>query len=88
MYDRTVKKQQNEILTTANRSHAIVSSLFPSNVRDQLQLNGTNIILSGDKTKAIYNLTQILGPPIAELYPDTTVVFCDVVDFTKWSSGK
>ena len=91
IYDRTMRKQQNEILTTANRSHAIVSSLFPSSVRDQLCAQEMNTMIknaSSEKGNAKFNLTKILGPPIAELYPETTVLFCDVVDFTKWSSGK
>ena len=83
-----MKKQQNEILTTANRSHAIVTSLFPSNVRDQLCTQQMNGAIAGEKGKTTYNLSQVLGPPIAELYPETTVIFCDIVDFTKWSSSK
>lgn len=88
IYDRTMKKQQNEIISTANRSHAIVSSLFPSNVRDQLDTINYNTKSFEKAKRGTYNLTQILGPPIAELYPETTVLFCDVVNFTKWSSGK
>ena len=85
MYDRVIQKQQDEIIVTANRSHAIVSSLFPSNVRDQLFPTETAITSSTDKNNLI---SPVMGPPIAELYPETTVLFCDVVDFTKWSSGK
>jgi hypothetical protein len=89
IYDRKVTRQQEEILSTANRSHAIVSSLFPSSVRDQLYSNQDI-----DK-KANTNLTTqqspsaaLMGPPIAELYPETTVLFADMVNFTMWSSGK
>ena len=87
VYDRIIKKQQNEILITANRSHAIVTSLFPSNVHDQLSTFNYDAEAVTKSKKGSYNLTQIWGPPIAELYPETTVLFCDVVDFTKWSSG-
>jgi hypothetical protein len=84
LYDRTVTRQKQEILTTANQSYAIVSSLFPSNIRDQLlpqDMKGMGTM------KGKYNSTELLGPPIAELYPETSVLFCDIVDFTKWSSG-
>jgi hypothetical protein len=89
VYERKISRQQEEILSTANRSHAIVSSLFPSNVRDQLYLNKdiTNVA-NGGSAPTGSNATAFMGPPIAELYPETTVLFTDVVNFTKWSSGK
>jgi Adenylate and Guanylate cyclase catalytic domain len=87
-YDRKVTRQQEEILSTANRSHAIVSSLFPSNVRDKLYSNqDPNSNASNSLATTNNNLTALMGPPIAELYPETTVLFADMVDFTKWSSG-
>ena len=85
VYDRIIQKQQNEIIVTANQSHAIVSSLFPSSVRDQLFPSQAAVPGSGGISKST---SLILGPPIAELYPETTVLFCDVANFTKWSSGK
>ena len=87
-----MKRQHADIVNTANRSQAIVSSLFPSNVRDQLLHqdgpNTNNISTKGlSATTNKSFLPKLSGPPIAELYPDTTVLFCDIVDFTKWSSG-
>ena len=93
MYDRTVTRQQKEILSTANKSHAIVASLFPSNVRDKLLNQDMSQVVGADpnmigKNGTTSNYSKIMGPPIADLYPNTTVLFCDVVDFTKWSSGE
>jgi hypothetical protein len=86
LYDRKITRQQEEILTTANRSHAIVSQLYPSSFRDQLY--STQV----DRNKTISSIpvqtSDLMGPALAELYPETTVLFADVVDFTKWSSGK
>jgi hypothetical protein len=86
VYDRKVTRQQEEILSTANRSHEIVSSLFPANIRDQLysKQDTTNSALTTTNNR----LTALMGAPIAELYPETTVLFADMVSFTKWSSGK
>jgi hypothetical protein len=89
VYERKVTRQQQEILSTANRSHAIVSSMFPSNVRDQLYSNQDKSSmrkknLPGPSIQSI----AFVGPAIAELYPETTVLFTDIVSFTKWSSGK
>ena len=36
MYDFLVERRQNLVMRSATRSNAIVSSLFPSTVRDQL----------------------------------------------------
>jgi hypothetical protein len=89
VYERKITRQQQEILSTANRSHAIVSSLFPSNVRDQLYLNKErNVQATNSTATASSYSTVLIGPPIAELYPETTVLFTDIVNFTKWSSGK
>jgi hypothetical protein len=85
IYERKVSRQQEEILSTANRSHAIVSSLFPSNVRDQLYLNEE---INKNKNTNSSTPSALMGPPIAELHPETTVMFADIVNFTKWSSGK
>ena len=36
LYDRFVQRRNNIVLTAATKSHAILSSLFPSNIRDRL----------------------------------------------------
>lgn len=99
-YDKLVSMRQKKVMSTAVQSTTIVSSLFPSNVRDRL-LEG-----NGD-TKAANNVTgSIFQPtksrlrtflndgdsstdstkPIADLFTDTTVLFADIAGFTAWSS--
>jgi hypothetical protein len=84
-------------MTTAVRSTAIVSSLFPSEVRDRLYpasgevksassemakgklntfLRESQRPVSADPTPAESSLMG--GTPIAELYPETTVLFADI----------
>ena len=41
LYDRLVARRQNKIEITAARSHAIVSSLFPTQVRERLMADST-----------------------------------------------
>lgn len=36
LYDRSVARRQSKLMNSANRTNAIVSSLFPKNVRDRL----------------------------------------------------
>jgi Adenylate and Guanylate cyclase catalytic domain len=101
LYDYHVERRQKRVLSSATKSSAIVSSLFPSQVRDQLYAadsvpesgarNSRQSIrdmmqpLDGDKTLS-RRTGKISGSPIAELYPETTVFFADISGFTAWSS--
>jgi Adenylate and Guanylate cyclase catalytic domain len=113
LYDRTVERRQRTVLSAAVQSSNIVSSLFPSEVRERLY-NQHNQVGDGtaslDATTAKGRLTNFLrethdpvaraeteslistgsfaGPPIAELYPETTVLFADIAGFTAWSSER
>jgi Adenylate and Guanylate cyclase catalytic domain len=98
LYDRGVERRQRIVVTSAERSSAIVSSLFPSTVRDRLYAssqNGTARLLPESAKRRLHrfiregNAGVACSPtesPIAELYPDTTVLFADIAGFTSWSS--
>jgi Adenylate and Guanylate cyclase catalytic domain len=107
MYDRFVKRRNQKIVLAAARSNAIISSLFPSQVRDRLfaakdekynsqdyatpkrQLktmivNGefqANVNADADDDDFMYKTK-----PIADLFPETTILFADIAGFTAWSS--
>lgn len=104
-YDMMVEKRQQMVLDTAKRSTAIVSSIFPKNVRDQLMgapvqgnatklrslMNSTsehnnNRFMDDSKGKEFSMDTLGSGGPIADLFPECTVMFGDVEGFTAWSS--
>jgi Adenylate and Guanylate cyclase catalytic domain len=101
LYDRGVERRQRKVLTSAERSSAIVSSLFPSSVRDRLYEKSaaqTEVpesakgklqrFLREDNagSKPSGGASALTSSPIAELYPDTTVLFADIAGFTSWSS--
>jgi Adenylate and Guanylate cyclase catalytic domain len=104
LYDRGVERRQRMVVTSAERSSAIVSSLFPSAVRDRLyaipeNAMAQNLVPESAKGKLhrflredTVNSTTFgtagtpAETPIAELYPDTTVLFADIAGFTSWSS--
>jgi class 3 adenylate cyclase len=169
VYDRKVERRQQIVLTSAEQNNAVVSSLFPSSVRDRIICgankinNNDNIITSAcieniqsknrneeTETTEIIDIESSIGgtctrntntrhnhdwwstkltshnsrrdsggssshfstttalttnslvsnpviipfstiptsvsPPIAELYPETTILFADIVGFTYWSS--
>ena len=82
-YDVMVERRQKVVLDTAQRSTAIVSSIFPKNVRDQLlqapvQGNATKLRFIADARKQ--DLEGVKSPihvdvssgPIADLFPNCT----------------
>lgn len=87
----------------AARSSAIVSSLFPAQVRDRLLAGGKNrtqSFLTGDENEESshtgdsphdgdhYGDIESQSDPIADLFPNTTILFMDLVGFTKWSATR
>jgi hypothetical protein len=98
VYDNLVERRQKLILSKAAQSTAIVSSLFPKNVRDRLMQTTNETDTSGHQV-AIRNprLKSLLGEaqgneansqPIADLFPNCTVMFADISGFTAWSSAR
>jgi class 3 adenylate cyclase len=121
LYDSKVKQHQDVVMDSALRSNAVVSSLFPSAVRDKIlneanidsgattdvtvghsmmgqiksnyfkRTNKTNSVSCRDPTSDA-DFTEALcildTPPIADLYPETTVFFADIAGFTQWSATR
>jgi hypothetical protein len=102
LYDRLVERRQHIVLNKAATSTAIVSSLFPKNVRDRLMQvdnNQENPDKTGDFMAPHHRLKSFLTnkansendlgqKPIADLFPHTTVLFADISGFTAWSSTR
>jgi hypothetical protein len=79
IYDSNVERRQKVVLNTAEKTSAIVSSLFPTAIREQMlqpDLNGknSNHWVRDGSTSAM-----------ASLYPETTIFFADLAGFTAWS---
>jgi class 3 adenylate cyclase len=99
VYDNLVERRQSLILSKAEQSTAIVSSLFPTNVRDRLMQTTNETDTSGNQILIRSpRLTSLLGEsaqgnkansqPIADLFPNCTVLFADIAGFTAWSSAR
>ena len=85
-YDAFVQRRNKKLVHNAARSNAIVTSLFPENVRDRLVSQEEKRVGS---TKAKLNVGMGMsteGVPIADLFLESTVMFADIVGFTAWSS--
>ena len=102
VYDRFVHKRNTKIVDAAARSNAIILSLFPAKVRDQLlaqqkwdTCTKQNAASSKEQVtpESLFNDSSNLNTahnpnsaPIADLFPDCTVLFADIAGFTAWSS--
>jgi len=127
-YDCLVERRQGMVMNTAQRSTAIVSSLFPATVRDRLmdeviamQTDSHDKALERDHSSKLVSSWSAYSPsdrrgneprssssasggnavaikegggfiprskPIADLFPDVTVLFADIVGFTAWASTR
>lgn len=96
VYDILVQRRNTKLINSAAQSNAIVSSMFPSQIRDRLI--GVNAGSSGTKSLKSYmkapNSSKIESSsvddskPLADLFLATTVLFADIVGFTAWSSTR
>lgn len=96
-YNRLVERRQKRILKKATQSSALVSSLFPKNVRDRLLAGGAPEISRvelGTKSRLKGFMAgnedddDAQAAPIADLFPHCTVFFADITGFTAWSSTR
>ena len=100
VYDRLVERRQRLVLAKATQSTAIVSSLFPKNVRDRLLQtdiekgkSGNTLPLAPNHRLKTFlngndNENETGAAPIADLFPNCTVFFADIAGFTAWSSTR
>lgn len=89
-YDWIVERRQKLVLKSATQSGAIVSSLFPKNVREQMYATNEN---QEAKAKAAGEFRREVSTvegasPLAQLYPECSVFFADIAGFTKWCSER
>jgi class 3 adenylate cyclase len=75
------------------RQDLIVSDVFPSAIRDRLykkRILDTDDDFNSDELPSMdFRTSAIIGKaPLADLFPNTTVVFADIVGFTAWSSAR
>ena len=97
VYDRLVERRQKIVMRKAAQTNAIVTSLFPENVRDRLmeqaaaKMDEKNFVSQNRRLKGYLNGGEDAGmgdTPIADLFPHCTVMFADISGFTAWSSTR
>jgi len=90
IYDYYVQRRQRIVLDRPVRAAAVVSSLFPSNVREQIINDGDTNPNKKSKhasafLRSVANEASSSAPPLATKYPNCTVCFADLTAFTNWS---
>lgn len=89
VYNWFVFKRNEKLVVNAARSNAVITSLFPDNIRNQLiGDNSSNNPRSfeellGPVADLEANMTR---PPLADYFPTTTVMVADICGFTAWAS--
>jgi class 3 adenylate cyclase len=96
LYDWLVHRRNNKVVGEAARSNAIVASLFPSNVRERMAAekdaneehtkSRLRNFLDSESLDMDEDDIMLKTKPIADLFPETTILFADISGFTAWSS--
>eukprot|EP00980_Cylindrotheca_fusiformis_P009538 scaffold2090_cov103-Cylindrotheca_fusiformis.AAC.4 len=88
LYDYYVGRRQRKFMERIVRQDQIVSNVFPTAIRDRLYESGQK----GSQDDALLDPLGggggTAGSPLADLFPETTIVFADIAGFTAWSSAR
>eukprot|EP00980_Cylindrotheca_fusiformis_P000032 scaffold14_cov130-Cylindrotheca_fusiformis.AAC.2 len=95
LYDFVVGRLQRKVMDRINKQDMIVANVFPSAIRDRLyQAQGNALQQSqtvGQSTNSLGSKNEsgeMGAAPLADLFPNTSVVFADMAGFTAWSSAR
>eukprot|EP00980_Cylindrotheca_fusiformis_P010483 scaffold2324_cov116-Cylindrotheca_fusiformis.AAC.10 len=95
LYDFVVGRLQRKVMDRINKQDMIVANVFPSAIRDRLyQAQGNALQHSQmvDQSKNNAGSEKESGKmgaaPLADLFPNTSIVFADIAGFTAWSSAR
>jgi hypothetical protein len=80
LYDFCVERRQKLVYSTAVRSEAIVSSLFPSIVRARIDQSANESTTDAfRRSDHALQISKEGSTKIADLFPNTTIFFADIV---------
>jgi hypothetical protein len=92
IYDKMLSRRQEKTMNSAMRTSNLVSSMFPENVRDRLmedaQQDEGKMSAVGAKGTPSSLGGNIKTRPIADFFPESTIMFADISGFTAWASTR
>ena len=101
LYEGFVQRRNDKVVATAARTNAIVSEMFPGAVGERL-LASSQEKEGHEKRSWLAPKTGLKNflddghdgsdmmqdsKPLADLFPETTIMFADLVGFTAWSKS-
>ena len=93
VYDCCVQRRQRIVLERAVRATAVVSSLYPENIREHIINDDTNSPGKTPKRGSAFLRPElkdsaVSARPLASKHTSCTVYFADLAGFTRWSSTR
>eukprot|EP00980_Cylindrotheca_fusiformis_P008039 scaffold1710_cov120-Cylindrotheca_fusiformis.AAC.5 len=95
LYDFVVGRLQRKVMDRINKQDMIVANVFPSAIRDRLYqaqgnaLQQSQVVDESSRGVRFESNTGTMGSaPLADLFPNTSIVFADIAGFTAWSSAR
>ncbi|CAJ1939145.1 unnamed protein product [Cylindrotheca closterium] len=94
LHNRLSKAREAKLFASAQSSAAMVSSLFPSAVQSRLMAevegkkqDNRRLILERSGSMNFQAAKELVdSKPIADFFPEATIMFADICGFTAWSS--
>eukprot|EP00980_Cylindrotheca_fusiformis_P023089 scaffold10105_cov129-Cylindrotheca_fusiformis.AAC.2 len=95
LYDYVVGRLQRKVMDRINKQDMIVANVFPSAIRHRLYQAQGNALQQSQMVGASTNSVgskkesgEMGAAPLADLFPNTSVIFADMAGFTAWSSAR
>eukprot|EP00980_Cylindrotheca_fusiformis_P024504 scaffold11976_cov120-Cylindrotheca_fusiformis.AAC.5 len=88
LYDYYVGRRQGKFMERIIKQDQIVSNVFPAAIRDRLYEGGQRGLQNDALFDPLGGGGGTAGSPLADLFPETTIVFADIAGFTAWASAR